>query len=154
MKIDTTKVSEEQVDALLEQWHVDAKMNKLEPAEELRKIPVLHAKYLNIFSAHRRAYQAGERKIAKLKRLKHEYYTGRIDEVTLKACNWAPFPYTLKGDLNTYMESDKDLLNGKAVLAVHGEIMDLCERILKELASRTFQLKDICAWERFIAGGH
>jgi hypothetical protein len=145
--------SEEQVDALLEEWATDAKMDKLEPAEELRKIPVLHAKYLNILSSHRRALRTGERKVAKLKRLKHEYYTGRLDQETLTKCQWAPFPYTLKGDLSTYMESDKDLLNGRAVLAVHEEILDICERILKELASRTFALKDIVKWEIFIAGG-
>jgi hypothetical protein len=153
MKIDTSKVSEEQVDALLEEWAGDAKMDKLEPAEELRKVPVLQAKYMNILSSHRRALRAAERKIAKLKRLKHEYYTGRLDQDTLEKCQWQPFPYTLKGDLVTYMESDKDLLNGKAVLAVHEEILDICERILKELNSRTFALKDIVKWEMFIAGG-
>lgn len=152
MKIDTAP-SDDKINNLLDEWHTDAKMDKLEPAEELRKIPVLHAKYLNILSSHRCALRTAERKIAKLKRLKHEYYLGRLDQETLNKCNWQAFPYTLKSDLSTYMESDMDLLNGRAVIAVHEEILDLCERILKELASRTFQLKDIISWEKFIAGG-
>jgi len=35
---------------------------------------------------------------------------------------------------------------------LHDEIVDVCQSILKELNSRTFQLRDFIAWERFIQG--
>jgi hypothetical protein len=155
MILDISKPSPAQVDALLEEWNKDAKIDKLEPADELRKIPMLHAKYINILSVHRRAFKENERRNTKLRRIKYEYYMGRLDQETLKKYNWQPFLYVLKtGDLAMYMESDSDLLNAKAVLAIHEEMMDLCERIIKELGSRTYQLKDVIAWEKFISGGH
>jgi hypothetical protein len=155
MILDISKPSTAQVDALLEEWKTDAKINRLEPADELRKIPMLHAKYINILSVHRRAFKENERRNTKLRRIKYEYYMGRLDQETLKKYNWQPFLYVLKtGDLAMYMESDSDLLNAKAVLAIHEEMMDLCERIIKELGSRTYQLKDVIAWEKFISGGH
>lgn len=154
MNLDTKNPSTEQVDALLAEWAKDAVMDKLEPANELRKIGSLHSKYLTILSTHRRALKEGQRRMDKLRKLKYEYYTGRLDQPTLAKYNWAPFLYTLKGDLNTYMEADKEMVNAKAVLAVHEEIMDLAERIIKELGSRTFQLKDIISWEKFISGAH
>lgn len=154
MILDTTAPSTAQVDALLEEWAADAKMDRLEPASELRKIGSLHAKYLNILSTHRRALKEGERRMAKLRRIKYEYFSGRLDQTALTLYKWQPFPFTLKGDMSTYMDSDRDMLNGKSILAIHEEIVDLCERILKELNNRSFQLKDICSWERFIAGGH
>jgi hypothetical protein len=154
MNIDPKAPSTEQVDSLLAEWKKDSAMDKLEPANELRKIGSLHSKYLSILSSHRRALKEAERRMAKLRKLKYEYYMGRLDQTTLAKYGWQPFLYTLKGDLNTYMESDNELLNGKAVMAIHEEVMDIAERIIKELGSRTFQLKDIISWEKFISGAH
>lgn len=154
MILDTKAPSPAQVDALLEEWKQDAKMDRLEPSDELRKIGSLHSKYLTILSAHRRAFKDSERKYAKLRRLKYEFYMGRLDQATLTKYNWQPFPYTLKGDIATYMESDLDILNAKQVLGVHEEIMEVAGSIIKELGARTWQLKDICGWEKFISGVH
>lgn len=154
MILDVSHPSPEQVTALMEEWAKDAKMDKLEPSQELKKIGSLHAKYLNILSTHRRALRLCDEKFAKLKRVKHEYYTGRLDAAYLKEQNWTPFPFTLKGDLATYMESDAHILHAKKVMSVHEDMIDLCERILKEIGSRTFQLRDIIQWERFISGVH
>lgn len=152
MILDTKSPSQAQVDTLLEEWNKDAKMDRLEPSKELQKVGSLHSKYLSILSAHRRAFKETNRTFAKLKRLKYEYYSGRLDQETLKKYNWSPFPYTLKADINIYMDSDPDVLNAKRVIEVHEEIVEICESVLKELNSRTYQLKDICRWEMFING--
>lgn len=154
MILDTKAPSTAQVDALLEEWKKDAAMDRLEPSSELQKIGSLHSKYLTILSAHRRASKESERRYTKLRRVKYEYYMGRLDQDTLKKYNWQPFPYTLKGDIATYMDSDADILNAKAVIGIHEEIMDISERIIKELGARTYQIKDIISWERFIGGVH
>lgn len=129
-------------------------MDKLEPANELRKIGSLHAKYLTIISSHRRAFQEGERKYAKLRRIKYEYYSGRLDLDTLTKYGWPPFPFTLKADMATYMDADSDILNAKQVLGVHAEIVECAQSIIKELNNRTWQLKEVCGWEKFISGAH
>lgn len=154
MILDAKNPSIAQVDALLEEWKKDAAMDRLEPSQELRKIGALHSKYLTILSSHRRAFQEGERRYAKLRRIKYEYYSGRLDSDTLKKYGWPPFPFTLKADLATYMDADADILNAKQVLGVHTEIVEVAQSIIKELGSRTFQLKDIIQWERFISGGN
>lgn len=154
MILDTTTPSTAQVDALLDEWKKDAKIDKLELSDELRKIPSHQSKYIQILSVHRRAFQEGERRLSKLRRIKYEYYTGRLDQASLTKYGWQSFPFTLKGDLNTYMDSDKDLLNAKAVLSIHAEVVSVCESIIKELNNRTWQLKEICGWEKFISGSH
>jgi hypothetical protein len=50
------------------------------------------------------------------------------------------------------MESDEDLNKYSAQKIMHDEIVEVCTAILKELNSRTFQLRDFIAWERFIQG--
>ncbi len=152
MLLDTKSPSQEQVNSLLEEWKKDSKLDLLEPSKELQKIGQFHSKYLAILSAHRRAFKESNRTFSKLKRIKYEYYTGRLDQDTLKKYNWNPFPYTLKADITIYMDSDPDVLNAKRVIDLHEEIVNVCESIIKELNSRTYQLKDIITWERFING--
>lgn len=152
MLLDVKNPSQAQIDALLEEWKKDSKLDRLEPSAEIQRIGQLHSKYLTILSVHRRAHKETSRTFAKLKRIKHEYYTGRLDQDTLKKYNWLPFPYTLKSDLAIYFDTDPDILSAKRILDIHEEMVELTQSIIKELGARTFQLKDIIQWERFIGG--
>ncbi len=87
-----------------------------------------------------------------MKRLKWEYYTGKLDDEQLGQYGWEPFPYVLKSEITTYLESDEDINKYIAMKTVNDEIVELCQSIMKELNSRTFQLRDYIAWERFIQG--
>jgi hypothetical protein len=87
-----------------------------------------------------------------MKKVKWEYYTGKMDDESLKQYGWEPFPFVLKSEITTYFDSDEDLNRLVASKMLHDEIVDVCQSILKELNSRTFQLRDFIAWERFIQG--
>jgi hypothetical protein len=54
--------------------------------------------------------------------------------------------------LNTYLESDDDLNKLVISRTMHQEIVELCTGILKELNSRTYQLRSLIDWEKFIQG--
>jgi hypothetical protein len=141
-----------QIDDLLEEWRKDSVIDRTEPGKALLDIPKLHSKYLNILSRHRLLSKECDFKTNKMRKLKWEYYTGKLDADDLKKYGWEPFPYVLKSELSTYLESDEDINKHIAQKAMHDEIVDLCQSILKELNSRTFQLRDFIAWERFIQG--
>lgn len=140
------------LDELLAEWAKDSDIDRTEPGRALLDIPKLHGKYLNILSRYRLLAKEAEFKIAKAKRLKWEYYTGKLDDDDLKKYGWEPFPYVLKSDLTTYLESDEDINKYVAQKAMYLEIVDCCESILKELHSRTFQLRSFIEWERFAQG--
>ena len=134
-----------QIDELLELWKKDCDIDRTEPGKELSKVPNLHSKYLNILSRHRLLSKDAEFKYIKLKRVKWEYYTGKMSQEELKERGWEPFQYT-------YLESDTDLSKYMATKVYHDEIVELCTSILKELHSRTFQLRSLIDWEKFIQG--
>ena len=140
------------LDDLLAMWAKDSDIDRTEPGKALLDIPKLHSKYLNILSNHRLLIREAEFKYNRMKKIKWEYYTGKLDDDDLKKYEWDPFPYVLKSDLSTYMESDEDLNKYSAQKIMHDEIVEVCTAILKELNSRTFQLRDFIAWERFIQG--
>ena len=140
------------IEELLEMWRKDCDIDRTEPGKALLDIPKLHSKYLMILSKHRLLSKEAEFKYNKMKRLKWEYYTGKLDDDQLRQYGWEPFPYVLKSEITTYLESDEDINKYVAQKILHDEIVDVCQSILKELNSRTFQLRDFIAWERFIQG--
>ena len=140
------------LDELLEEWRKDSDIDRTEPGKALLDIPKLHSKYLNILSRHRLLSKEAEFKYNKMRKVKWEYYTGKLDQDELAKYGWEPFPFVLKSDLSTYMDSDDDLNKYQAQKVMHDEMVDICTAILKELNSRTFQLRDYIAWERFIGG--
>jgi hypothetical protein len=140
------------LEELLDMWAKDADIDRTEPGKALLDIPKLHSKYLNILSSHRLASRDAEFKYNRMKKIKWEYYTGKLDDDDLKKYGWEPFQFVLKSDITTYLESDEDLNKYKAQKIMHDEIVEVCNSILKELNSRTFQLRDFIAWERFIQG--
>ena len=140
------------LDDVLQMWATDSVIDRTEPGRALIDIPKLHSKYLNILSSHRLLAKEAEFNYNKWRKLKWEYYTGRLDEDELKARGWEPFPFTLKSEINTYLDADEDINKYLAKKLLHEEIVEVCQAILKELNSRTFQLRDVIAWERFIAG--
>ena len=70
----------------------------------------------------------------------------------LQKYGWEPFQLVLKSDINTYMDADDDINKIIAAKLLHEEVVNCCEAILKELHSRTFQLRSFIEWERFIQG--
>ena len=140
------------LDELLNMWAKDSVIDRTEPGKELINIPQLHSKYLNVLSRHRLLSKEAEFKYNKMKKLKWEYYTGKLDKDQLEKHGWEPFPFVLKFEITTYFESVEDLNRLIAQKILHDEIAEVCISILKELNSRTFQLRDFISWEKFIQG--
>ena len=140
------------LDDLLAMWAKDTEIDRTEPGKALLDIPKLHSKYLNILSNHRLLIRDCEFKYNRMKKIKWEYYTGKLDENDLKKHGWEPFPYVLKSDITTYMEADEDMNRYLAQKRLHEEIVEVCNSILKELNSRTYQLRGFIEYEKFING--
>jgi hypothetical protein len=141
-----------QIEELLEMWRKDSDIDRTEPGKALLDIPKLHSKYLNILSRHRLLAKESDFKLNKMRILKWEYYTGKLDEEQLKQYGWEPFPYVLKTEVNNYIEADDDINKRMAVKALHEEIVDVCSAILKELNNRAWELRSFIDWEKFIQG--
>ena len=137
---------------ILDMWEKDAVIDQTEPSRELLKIPTLHNKYLSILMRHRQASKDISFNFLMMKKIKWEYYNGKMSKEQLKEHGWEPFGFTLKSDVTTYMEADSDLIQLTKQKIAHDEIIFAIESIMKELNARTFQLRDYIAYEKFING--
>jgi len=144
----------EALDKVVEMWAQDSTIDQTEPSREIIRIPVLHSKYLNIMSSHKLAAKKAMFDYNRMRKVKWEYYTGKMSQEELEQYGWEPFRYTLKSDITTYLEADNDLIRLLEKKVYHEEVVDICGAILKELNSRTWQLKEYMSWEKFIHGAH
>jgi hypothetical protein len=140
------------IDEVISMWEKDSVIDQTEPGKEILKIPNLHSKYMKILSSHSLASKQCTFEYAKMKKIKISYYSGRMGDDELDKYGWEPFRFILKSDMTVYIEGDDDLqkILGKKVL--HDNIVDYCTSIIKELTSRTYQLRSFMDWEKFIAG--
>lgn len=143
------------IESLSNEWSQDSVIDQTEISKELSRIPNLHAKYLNILSHHNLIVKKLNYEYNLLKKVKTEYYMGELNNPDdLKEYEWEPFlKKVLRQDITLYLDSDPDLNKILIKKTIHQEIVDYCERVIKELSSRTWQMKSIVDWERYIKGG-
>lgn len=144
----------ETLEQIIKHWDEDSVIDSTEPGKELLKIPTLHNKYLKILVKHRLANKRISFEYSKLRKVKEEYYNGSLSQEELDEYQWEPFLLNIKTKqgIERYIESDKDLIRLLEKKMHHDEAIAVCESILQELKSRTFQLRDYISWERFIGG--
>lgn len=144
----------ETLEQIIKFWDEDSVIDSTEPGKELLKIPTLHNKYLKILVKHRLANKRINFEYSKLRKVKEEYYNGSLSQEELDEYQWEPFLLNIKTKqgIERYIESDKDLIRLLEKKMHHDEAIAVCESILQELKSRTFQLRDYISWERFIGG--
>lgn len=142
----------ENLEQILKYWEKDAEIDQTEPGKELLKIPTLHNKYLSILIKHKIASKKAHFDYLRMRKIKIDYYNGRMDQEELEARGWQPFQFVLKSDITAYLEGDDDLIKMLEKKVYHEETVSVLESILSELKSRTFQLRDFIGWERFIGG--
>ena len=142
----------ENLEQILKHWEKDAEIDQTEPGKELIKIPTLHNKYLSFLTKHKIASKKAHFDYLRMRKIKWEYYTGKMSQEDLEEYGWEPFQFTLKSDINTYLEADTDLIKLLEKKVYHEECVSVVESVMGELKSRTFQLRDFISWEKFIGG--
>jgi hypothetical protein len=142
----------ENLEQILKYWETDSNMDQTEPSKELLKIPVLHSKYLNILTKHKIASKKAHFDYLRMRKIKWEYFTGKMSKEELDEYGWEPFQFALKSDINTYLEADADLIKLLEKKVYHEEAISVVESIMSELKQRTWQLRDFISWEKFVNG--
>jgi len=142
----------ENLEQVLKYWEKDAEMDQTEPGKELLRIPILHNKYLSILTKHKIASKKAHFDYLRLRKIKIDYYNGRLDQDELESRGWQPFQFVLKSDIGAYLEGDDDLIKMLEKKVYHEECVSVIESVMNELKQRTWQLRDFISWEKFIGG--
>ena len=131
----------------------DSRIDDTELDTESLRLPALHSKYLNFYHDAKLRLEKATNEYNRLYRLKWEYYTGKLDEETLKAKGWEPFDHKiLRNDIAIYMNGDEDLCKRKEVIVYIKSIVDYLEEVVKEVSFRHMKIKAAIDWRKFLGG--
>ena len=121
-------------------------------AESLR-LPQLHNKYLNIYLDTKLILERKQNEFNKLRRLKWEYYTGKMDAEVLEHMGWEPFDLKiLKQDIAIYMDGDDDLISLQEQVRYYKEICAYLDATVKEVTYRHNKIRNAIDWKKFLGG--
>ena len=86
----------------------------------------------------------------RLYREKWEYYGGKSSPQVYRD---NPFDHKiLKQDIPLYLDSDEELIKAKQKVEYYKMCQDSCERILKQIQSRGWDIKNAIEWRKFVDG--
>jgi len=138
---------------LEEYWSKDAKINDFDLDKESLKTPVLHGKYYGFYNAEKMRLSKLNIEVSHLKRIKWEYYTGKLCDEELDVYGWEPFQIKLlKSDIDMYLEGDADLNDLKVKISLQKQKCTFLEDIIKFLNVRGFAIKNAIDWRKFTQG--
>jgi len=138
---------------LQEQIEKDLSFDETQLDTESLRIPQLHNKYLKHLYSEKLLLKKLRNDMGELTRIKYEYYTGKLDETTLKERGWEPFQLrVLKNDVDMYLEGDKDMNRLKARIQLQEERVDYIESTVKAIANRGWLIRNAIDWKKFLGG--
>jgi len=136
---------------LQQMWEKDSKIDIDNLHTESLNIPVLHAKYYDIYNNFMLLRKKAEQQKKNTRHERYEYYSGKADpDVYIKD----PFPKKIrdKDTMNKYLDADERLSNVSMKIEYYDVILRYIEEILKQITNRTYQIKNSIEFMRFTSG--
>ena len=138
-----------------ELWNRDREIDYTELGTESIRIPLIHDKYLKIFTDERIRLKGLELELAKLVRAKTDYFSGRMSQEELDRRGWEQFlGRLLKNEIANYIESDDDIIKIKQQIVVLQEKINYLDAVIRMINNRGFQIKIALDWLKFSHGNN
>ena len=141
------------LEEIQELWNRDREIDISELATESIRIPQIHDKYLKIYVDEKIKLRKLQLNLAKISKMKSDYYSGRMSQEELDRLEWQPFLVkVLKGEVNSYVESDDDIIKLKETIALMEEKINYIDSVIRMINNRGFQIKSAIDWIKYKDG--
>jgi len=139
------------LDKIQEMWEKDSKIDPDNLHTESLNIPVLHAKYFDLYNTIFLSRKKAEQQKRNIRHERYEYYSGKSDP-EVYAEN--PFPKKIrdKDTMQKYLDADEKLSSVCLKIDYYDAMLTYIESILKMIQNRTYQIKNSIEFMRFNAG--
>lgn len=134
-----------------EMWEKDSKIDIDNLHTESINIPVLHAKYYDIYNNLMLLRKKAEQQKKNIRHERYEFYSGKADpDVYIEN----PFPKKIrdKDTLQKYLDADEKLSGVSLKIDYYEVMLRYIEEILKQITNRTYQIKNSIDYMRFTSG--
>ena len=132
-------------------WEEDSKIDPDNLHTESLNIPVLHAKYHDLYNNLVLLRKKAEQQRKNIRHERYEYFAGKADpQVYIDN----PFPKKIrdKDTMQKYLDADEKLSSVCLKIDYYDTILVYIESILKQISNRTYQIKNAIEWKKFTMG--
>ena len=139
------------LDTIQRMWEQDSKIDPDNLHTESLNIPILHAKYFEIYNNIVLLKKKAEQQKRNIRHERYEYYSGKADpDVYVES----PFPKKIrdKETMQKYLDADEKLSQVCLKIDYYETMLNYIESILKVIQNRTYQIKNAIEFIRFTAG--
>lgn len=139
------------LDTIQKMWQEDSKIDPDNLHTESLNIPVLHAKYFDLYNNINLLRKKAEQQRKNVRHQRYEYYSGKADpEVYIKD----PFPKKVrdKSAMEKYLDADDKLSGLSLKIEYYITMQNYLEDVLKMITQRTYHIKNAIEFMRFSSG--
>jgi hypothetical protein len=139
------------LETIQKMWSEDAKIDPDNLHTESLNIPILHAKYFDLYNNLVLLKKKAEQQRKNIRHERYEYFSGKSDpDVYIDN----PFPKKIrdKATLEKYLDADEKLSGVSLKIDYYETMLQYLENILKQITNRTYQIKNAIEFMRFSAG--
>ncbi len=139
------------LEGIQEMWKKDSNIDPDNLHTESLNIPVLHAKYFEMFNTILLLRKKAEQQRKNIRHERYEYYSGKADP-EVYVIN--PFPKKIrdKDTMQKYLDADERLSTVSLKIEYYDTMIKYIEEILKQITNRTYQIKNAIEFMRFTSG--
>jgi hypothetical protein len=139
------------LDVIQKMWEQDSKIDPDNLHTESLNIPMLHAKYFEMYNNIVLLRKKAEQQKRNIRHERYEYYSGKADPETYID---NPFPKKIrdKDTMQKYLDADEKLSQICLKIDYYETMLNYIESILKVIQNRTYQIKNAIEFVKFQAG--
>ena len=139
------------LEELQKMWEKDSHIDIDNLHNESINVPVLHAKYHEIYNHVVLLKKKAEQQQKNIRHERYEYFTGKADPEIYQE---DPFFKKIrdKDTLQKYLDADEKLSSVSLKIEYYSTILNYLESILKLVYNRTYQIKNAVDFLKFQAG--
>jgi hypothetical protein len=139
------------LESIQSMWEKDAKIDQDNLHIESLNIPILHAKYFEIYNNILLLRKKADQQKRNIRHERYEYYSGKSDpEIYIEN----PFHKKIrdKDTMQKYLDADEKLSSISLKIDYYDTMLLYLESILKVIQNRTYQIKNAIEFIRFTSG--
>ena len=139
------------LDTIQRMWSEDAKIDPDNLHTESLNIPILHAKYYELYNNIFLLRKKAEQQRKNIRHERYEYFSGKADpDVYIDN----PFPKKIrdKETMQKYLDADEKLSGVSLKIDYYDTMLEYLESILKVVQNRTYQINNAIEFMRFSSG--
>lgn len=145
------------INKILEMWSKDSVIDEFKLDSATVETSRMHSKYLELLTVNKLQLKRREAELRILLKDKWLYYNGKLTKEEIDAKGWQYDPFNglskpLKGEMDFYYDSDKDIIEANAKIEYIKTVIDTLEEIISTLRWRHQSIKNMIDWRRFESG--